>query len=503
MKKAWIILLLLMHGIVYAQTIKNFSRSGDQLTKFDELGRAVDAHDGEVTYFEGKYYLYGTSYDCGFEWNNKTAPFCGFKSYSSTDMVNWTDEGFLFDAQNELWQNRCDGKTYGCFRPHVVFNTNTSRYVLWINVYDNVSGYRVFTSESPTGPFVEVAEPKIAVNASQPAAGLNNGDHDLFVDEDGRCYLAITDWRRDGAIVIEELTEDYLSGTGRVSDLVTSGRTEAPALFKRKGIYYLTYSDPNCGYCAGTGTSYKTAKSPLGPWSEGIQISDNSCGGQPSFVTALQVDNETVFLYGSDLWNNAAKNEALANFFWAPLTFDADGAIEPLHCITSFSMTRERHQPTEEPVESEESEFRAFCDIGNSIQRAQSFTANASGELHSFVITTLKSGYPTEDLLLSFYESEEGQPAGDKALQTLSIAAADIGWSAKPFTLSPHINVKAGKQYVVVLHSATQQGCYGFAFGDRQNAGPESASISQDAGKTFRKEGNRVLKTEWTIASRP
>jgi hypothetical protein len=153
-----LVLLICLNFVGRAQ-VKNFTADGKQITRFDNLGNAVDAHDGEIAYFEGTYYLYGTSYDCGFEWNNKTAPFCGFKTYSSKDMVNWKDEGFMFDAKTPLWQSRCDGKTYGCFRPHVVYNKKSKNYVLWINVYDNVSGYRVFTGKSPIGPFTEVAEP--------------------------------------------------------------------------------------------------------------------------------------------------------------------------------------------------------------------------------------------------------------------------------------------------------------------------------------------------------
>jgi hypothetical protein len=98
-----------------AATSVNFDKDGHQVARFSTVGDAIDAHDGEIALFNGTYYLYGTSYDCGFAWGDKKAPFCGFKSYSSTDMVNWTDRGFLFDAQTPVWQTRCNGKTYGCF----------------------------------------------------------------------------------------------------------------------------------------------------------------------------------------------------------------------------------------------------------------------------------------------------------------------------------------------------------------------------------------------------
>jgi len=480
-----LVLLICLNFVGRAQ-VKNFTADGKQITRFDNLGNAVDAHDGEIAYFEGTYYLYGTSYDCGFEWNNKTAPFCGFKTYSSKDMVNWKDEGFMFDAKTPLWQSRCDGKTYGCFRPHVVYNKKSKNYVLWINVYDNVSGYRVFTGKSPIGPFTEVAEPKIAVNSNMPAAGLNNGDHDLFIDDDGTGYLAFTDWRTKGTIVVEQLTDDYLSGTGKVANSITSGKTEAPALFKRKGIYYITYSDPNCGYCAGTGTSYKTAKSPLGPWSEGKKISDNSCGGQPSFVSTMKVNAETIYLYGSDLWNNAAKNEAQANFYWAPLTFAEDGSIKPMECLSSFSMKKTKIQPSDE--------FTAGCDIGKEKQRSQFFTADKSGVLKSFTITTLKSGYPNQDFTIDFYESKMGKVTGNKALVSITVPQDSIGWSARNQTVKPMVNLTKGKQYVVILSSKTSQGCYGFASGISKDNNSGVSALSTDGGKNFTDEKNTQLK---------
>jgi hypothetical protein len=485
--------------ITRAQTIKNFSKDGKQITRFDNLGNAVDAHDGEIAYFNGTYYLYGTSYDCGFEWNNKKAPFCGFKTYSSPDMVNWKDEGFLFDAQTPLWQSRCDGKTYGCFRPHVIYNKKNSTYVLWINVYDNVSGYRVFTAKTPTGPFTEVAEPKISVNSNMPAAGLNNGDHDLFIDDDGTGYLAFTDWRTTGTIVVEQLTEDYLSGTGKVAKDITPGKTEAPALFKRNGIYYITYSDPNCGYCSGTGTSYRTAKSPLGPWSEGKQINANSCGGQPSFVSTMKVGTETIYLYGSDLWNNAAKNEALANFYWAPLTFAEDGSINPMECLQSFVLKKSKPTKVNSSAADSDDEYKASCEIDGNLQRTQSFTAPKTGLLKAFAITTLKSGYPTSDLKLAFYEAEGGKIKGKNPLAISAIAQESIGWSAKNTVVNPNIKLSKGKQYLVVLHSETTQGCYGFASGKAKSGNKEISLVSSDRGSTFSVESDQKLKFQLHI----
>lgn len=456
LKSTCFFLLALLIVLFTKGQVKNFSSSGQQVTKFDNLGNAVDAHDGMIAYFNETYYLYGTSYDCGFEWNNKTAPFCGFKVYASKDLINWKDEGFLFDAQNQVWQTRCDGKTYGCFRPHVVYNRKYQQYILWINVYDNVIGYRVFTSQSPAGPFTEVAEPKLAINHDKPAAGLNNGDHDLFVDDDGTAYLALTDWRASGAIAIEQLTDDYLSGSGKFVTQVTEGKTEAPALFKRQGIYYITYSDPNCGYCSGTGTSYKTASSVFGPWSAGKKISDNSCGGQPSFVSTIKLPADTIFLYGSDLWNNAAKNEALANFYWMPLVFEHDGSIRPMECLHTFSTADKKLTDGDK----DSTVFKSVCEITNKETRWQSFKANRSGKLDRFQIPVLKSGYPAAGLIIDFYELNGDQK---NILQSLQIPADSIGWSAKQITIYPSLAVKKKKKYQFVLRTESATGCFGYA----------------------------------------
>lgn len=464
----------------YTTTITNFQ------TRFDAAGDAIDAHDGEIACFNGKYYLYGTSYGCGFEWGNKGAPFCGFKVYTSTDLVHWTDKGNLFDASTPVWQSRCNGATYGCFRPHVVYNKKTERYVLWINVYDNKVGFRVFTSKSPAGPFTEVDNPSLAVNTDSPVAGLNNGDHDTFVDEDGTAFLAYTDWRTNGTIVIEKLSSDYLTGTGEHVKAVTAGRTEAPSLFRRKGIYYVTYSDPNCGYCSGTGTSYKTARSPLGPWSAGIQISDSSCGGQPSFVSVIPLQNDILFLYGSDLWNNAAKNEALANYYWAPLEFAPDGAILPMKCKPASTFTLANGAaPSKSAILSGSKGFNSTCDVSDSSQQTQSFTAARTGLLERLSITTFQSGHPDKGLEISI------RTADGKTLSNTLIPADSISWSPKNLVIHPGIRVDAGKVYSIVLTSSTTKGCYGFSYGPAGNS-----AWYASGGVATTPAGERMLRFE-------
>ena len=408
----------------FQTTITNFDREALPLVRFDVDGHALDAHEGQLRLFGDTYYLYGTSYDCGFAWQERGTPFCGFKVYSSPDLVHWTDRGFLFDARTPAWQTRCDGATFGCYRPHVAYNPRTARYVLWINGYDVGVGFHVFQSDSPTGPFVETAVPTLAVNDGLPP-GVNNGDHDLFVDEDGHGYLAYTDWRRQGDIVVELLDGGFVSGTGHFVRLGIRG-SEGPALFRRGERYYLTLTDHTCGSCT-TGTGYLSAPAPLGPWTgrDGapITISPSSCGGPSAAVTALPGRDGPIFLLQSDLWKPGDRSQALANHYWGPLTFASDGAIEPLRCQAAVELELTAGQPSAARTRSDVDQstgiegFRLRCDIGRR-QRLQTFTAGKTGPLTRVGLTTFAMGPTSADLALEVVRLDaDGLPAGDAGQQ--------------------------------------------------------------------------------------
>ncbi len=201
---------------------------------------------------------------------------------------------------------------------------------MWVNTYDSPVGYRVLVAASPAGPWRETAQPVLAAGGGH---AFSRGDEDVFVDSAGRGWLAYTVIDGPGPVdlAVERLTPELTSGTGEVVH-VGLASVQAPSLFERDGRFFLTYSDPACAYCPGTGTGVASAGSPLGPWVVGPPMSATSCGGQPAGVVQLRLAEKPTWLYIADRWDKGKPNQASARTWWEPLVFDSAGMPDALRC---------------------------------------------------------------------------------------------------------------------------------------------------------------------------
>lgn len=421
--------------------------------ELDVVGIPIDAHDGKILQHGGEYYWYGTSYACGYFWDNAASRFCGFKVYSSKDAIRWEDRGFIFDAQTPEWQKRC--AIAGCFRPHPIYNPRTRRFVVWVNIQTEPQGFRVFESESPVGPFREAPLPEIS------SKGPRHGDFDLFRDQDGSGYIAYTDWSFGnwGTVWIEKLSDTFLSGAGPAVH-VTGNGVEAPSLFRRGEFYYLVLSDPKCGYCS-TGTSYWRARQPLGPWEFKRVISRDSCSGQPAAVSEIAVaGGESQYVLQVDQWHNEytdapfqsiSTNQTLAPYRRLPLEFTADGELMPLDCSRRF------------PENSALPTLQAACDIGRRYgqqARLQEFRVDRSGTLEQFGLRLFRYAQPNRPLEVSLWELDtQGVPFRNVYQTELKELPLLPQWTL----LKPEVVVEAGRRYGVRLRADLNVGCYGAA----------------------------------------
>lgn len=243
-KKYLVAWLLFLSVCVQAQQTITIHNSKPRT---DVNGAIVDAHDGRIIQFGKLFYWYGTKYSNtnGFTTANE------YVCYSSPDLNKWKPEGPLLLEKPE-------GVYY---RPHVVYNSKTKKYVLWYNWYPKLwnGQFGVAVSDQPTGPF-KIINDYVAVKQS----ALGVGDLGVFVDDDGKAYLSyntITNHK----VSVELLNEDYTASTMQGSDFIAE-HCEAGSMFKQNGIYYLM-TDYTCCFCTqGSGAQVFTASNPLGPY---------------------------------------------------------------------------------------------------------------------------------------------------------------------------------------------------------------------------------------------
>jgi hypothetical protein len=213
----------------------------------DVTGQIIDAHGGCLQFFNGSFYLYGTAFGTNQDYTQLNS----LVVYSSPDLTNWTCQGsILKDPPPGVY-----------YRPYVVFNPKTGKYVLWYNWYPKLWNGQdgVAVSDSPAGPFTIVTE-------KAHLLGTCPGDGSLFVDNDGTGYYIYTDIATDYSVRVERLTPDFLDSNHQVSN-VMSTETEAPVLFRRNNLYY-ALCGPLCAGCTkGSEVQVFTSLSPLGPFS--------------------------------------------------------------------------------------------------------------------------------------------------------------------------------------------------------------------------------------------
>ena len=318
--------------------------------RLDVDGQIIDAHGGCLQFFNGVYYLYGNKLGTN---HDDTFLNCPFSVYSSPNLRDWTYRGNLLkDAPNGYY-----------YRPYVVFNPKTKKYVLWYNWYQKLwkGNAGVAVSDSPTGPFV-------VVNRRAHLSGTSPGDGTLFVDDDGTGYYIYTDIANDYAVRVERLTEDFNDTSGHGSRFIVYG-AEAPLMFRRNNLYYIL-AGTLCASCKdGAEVGVEIASSPLGPYtfageinhqsgndttqaSSDTTLEGNKNGGNDvsgfrrphektdPFIHAQQtwvaripsLNGVPLYIWTADGWYSTQDGTRGHDFqYWSPpLQFNADGTIQPL-----------------------------------------------------------------------------------------------------------------------------------------------------------------------------
>ena len=165
----------------------------------------------------------------------------GIRAYRSKDFYNWEDLGLIIEPDTV---NTTSPLHYSqtLDRPHILYNTQTGKWVCWIKSMDTDGFFVIMQAEGFEGPYTLVKTLK--------PEGFGVGDFDMYFDEaTGKGYVWFE--RPHWELICAELTDDFLGTNGKFSEHYVGIRPpftrEAPAHFTWRGRHYM-FTSGTTGY---------------------------------------------------------------------------------------------------------------------------------------------------------------------------------------------------------------------------------------------------------------
>lgn len=196
-----------------------------------------------------KFYIYPTS-DGFTNWSGTY-----FKTFSSTDLVNWKDEGVIIDLNKDVsWAKR------NAWAPCIIEKEidGQFKYFFYFTAAQKIG---VAIADDPAGPFVDSGKPLI----DRLPDGVKGGqqiDPEVFTDpKTGSSYL----YWGNGYMACAALNEDMVSIRPGTTIVNTPDKTfrEGSTVFYRNGKYYFLWSEDDTR-SENYRVRYGTADSPQG-----------------------------------------------------------------------------------------------------------------------------------------------------------------------------------------------------------------------------------------------
>ena len=326
----------------------------------DDKGVHINAHGGGILSYDNRYYWFGEHKIEGGAGNSAQV---GVHVYSSVDLYNWKDEGIALsvsqDPENDIAK--------GCIleRPKVIYNQKTGKFVMWFHLEPKSKGYTgamigIAQADEVTGPYryirmtrgnpqtwpvnvLDLHKKPLPEALKQERNNLGEHEHPdsvntlgrdfekgqhsrdmtLFVDDDGKAYQ-IRSAESNSVIHISELTDDYLDFSGKYVRAFAGRKMEAPAVFKKDGLYYFMGS--GCTGWKPNPARSAVAPSIWGPWTElGNPCPDEGAEttylSQSTYILPVQ-GKKNAFIYLGDRWTPS--NAIDGRYIWLPIDFEGN-----------------------------------------------------------------------------------------------------------------------------------------------------------------------------------
>ncbi|MEV0387436.1 RICIN domain-containing protein [Nonomuraea sp. NPDC050643] len=274
---------------------------GAQFT--DTSGNLLHAHGGGVVKVGSYYYWFGEN-------RNADGTFRYVSAYRSSDLRTWEFRNHVLTQSSAA-----ELQVANIERPKVIHNAATGRFVMWMHK-ENGRDYgearaAVAVSSTVDGNYTYL-------RSFRPLGHMSR-DITAFVDTDGAGYMiSAADENYD--LHVYRLSADY-TDVATLARMWDGDHREAPAMFKRNGVYFLLTSgatgwQPNQA-------KYATATSITGAWSAWQNVGDGlTFGSQSAFVLPVQGTSGTSYLYLGDRWAGAWGGPVNdSRYVWLPVQF--------------------------------------------------------------------------------------------------------------------------------------------------------------------------------------
>ena len=159
----------------------------------------------------------------------------------------------------------------------------------------------------------------------------------IFIDDDGKAYVYAGGGGK-GCWGGKLKDDNWLQLETKLASFpeIKGNFHEAPFVFKKDGLYYLTYSDGHKTELGGNQLLYATSKSPLGPWeAKGVYMYPH--GEETAHGSIVQFKGKWYQFYHTANYSGAG---ALRSVCFDEVTFTDDGKINPVHTWDSLRAER-------------------------------------------------------------------------------------------------------------------------------------------------------------------
>jgi beta-xylosidase len=271
--------------------------------------------DPTVKKFGDTFYIYATT-------DGNGGGFGPSQVWMSKDFVNWSFQDMNWPTTHHYWA------------PDVT-KGNDGKYYMYYCQPVEIFGA---SSASPVGPWTSLLPARVPIVKNFLVPNVITLDGQTFRDDDGKFYMYWGTWgiypNHGCGVGLMNPDMKSFDKLAQIPNTVAKDFFEAPFMFKRNGIYYLTYSSGRCEDDTYR-VQYAISKTgPMGPFEYGknnpilVTSADGTVHG-PGHQSVLQEGNETYLIYHRH--NNPHSGGGYHRQVAADkMTFDAAGNIEKI-----------------------------------------------------------------------------------------------------------------------------------------------------------------------------